>query len=470
MGSKLVKWFKLICMAVLAGIGAVQLIYAVAWAIQNGNNIQEFYDTGMYLANAETLSCDGWRLMGYSYILRFFMLFKGLMGDSYVVLVYLAQVIISVACFAEGFRSIACTMFAKKISFWQALFPATYIVTIPIMWQMQFAILPDALCLSLLVLLFAKITNVFGEYKKFCWDCYLVIAGCLLLLGIMHRHSFYGALAIIVIDILVLLIRLFIKRYRVLKSFLGACIIIVMVILIPVAVREANESVTGEGLYATYSVEADLWSRFVYPNLAQDHSAYSERITEIVNDYAVSVCAGTYEFYMNSIGPMIEINNPEEASEIYWEMVETGWLLHKDDMTQSMTKEFISYVFMPFSMVKYIYYSGVSLYGHNYTKMHEMSPKLTADYMHISMIGFAVISFIGCIHFLLMFILEKNGKGRKIAAGLQLLFSLLCIILPPMIFSVARFDYRIGLFSAFIWAGFALANICEQRSKGDKGE
>ena len=470
MGSKFIKWFKLICMAMLVGIGAVQLIYAIAWAIQNGNNIQDFYDTGVYLVNAETLSCDGWRLMGYSHILRFFMLFKDLMGDSYIILVYLAQVIISVACFAEGFRGIMCAIFEKKISFWRSLLPATYIITIPVIWQIQFAVLPDALCLSLIVVLFTKTLEAFWGYKRFGWDCSLIIAGCLLLLGVLHRHYFYGAICMMSIEALILLVRLFIKKYYSLKSFLGTCILIIVVVLVPIVVKETNESVPKEEIYATYSIEADLWSRFVYPNLEKDYSAYSNRITAIINDYAVDVCAGTYEYYMNSIGPMIEINNPEESSAIYWEMVETGWLLHKEEMTRGTIKEIVSYMCMPFSMVKYMYYSGVSLYGHNYTKMHEMSPMLTADYMHISMIGFAVISFIGCIHFLFMFIVEKNGKGRKIVVGLHLLFSLLCITLPAMIFSVARFDYRIGLFSVFIWAGFALANICGQRSKGEKCE
>ncbi len=470
MSSKWIKWFKLICMAALAGIGAVQLIYAVIWAIQNGNNMQDFYDTSLYLANAEKLTCDGWRLIGYSYILRFFMLFKGLMGDSYIILVYLMQVIISVACFTEGFRGIVRMISGEKLSFGHALPMAMYIVTIPVIWQMQFAVLPDALCVSLVVLLFAKMTEVICEYKRFCWDCYLVIAGCLLMLGIMHRQYFYGALFIVVIDALVLFFRFLIKKYRVLKVFWGTCIIIVLAALIPIAVKEVNESVPKEGLYATYSIEADLWSRFVYPNLAVDHSEYSERVTAIVNEYAVSVCAGTYEFYMNSIGPMIEINNPEEASAIYWEMIETGWMLHKEEMTQSMTKEIVSYAFMPFSMVKYMYYSGVSLYGHNYTKMHEMSPGLTADYMHISMNGFALVCIIGCINFLLKFIVEKNGKGRKVLTGLYFFVTVLCIVLPPMIFSVARFDYRIGLFSVFVWASFALANTCSQRSKGDKCE
>lgn len=470
MSSKCLKWFKLICMAVLAGIGVVQFVYAVAWAIGNGSNIQDFYDTGIYLANAEALTCDGWRLMGYSYILRFFMLFKNMLGDSYVILLYAVQALVSVACFAEGFRSIVRMMLGKKMDFFKALLPAVYIVTIPVIWQLQFAVLPDAICLSLVVLLFAKATEAFCEYKKFRWDCYLVIAGCLLLLGMMHRHYFYGAILLMIAEAVALFSRFFVKKYRGIKTFIGACVIIVLAVLTPVAVNEVNESVPKEGIYAAYSIEADLWSRFVYPNLAQDYTAYSERVTAIVNEYAVSVCAGTYEFYMNSIGPMIEINNPEEASDIYREMVQTGWSLHKEEMKQSMVKELASYLCMPLSMVKYMYYSGVSLYGHNYTKMQEINPILTADYMHVSMNGFMVVSAIGCLMFLLLFIKEKKVRSGGILTGLRLAAALLCITLPLMFFSVARFDYRIGLFSVFVWAGFALANICGQRSKGDKCE
>mgnify|MGYP003314892869 CR=1 FL=1 len=83
----------------------------------------------------------------------------------------------------------------------------------------------------------AKMTEAICEYKRFCWDCYLVIAGCLLMLGIMHRHYFYGAVCVPIIGVLVLLIRLFIKKYRSLKLFWGMCIIIMMVVLMAISVQ-----------------------------------------------------------------------------------------------------------------------------------------------------------------------------------------------------------------------------------------
>ena len=48
MGKKLKKWLEIIAMAVITGICLVQVLYAVVWAVRNGNNVQDFYDTGTF--------------------------------------------------------------------------------------------------------------------------------------------------------------------------------------------------------------------------------------------------------------------------------------------------------------------------------------------------------------------------------------------------------------------------------------
>ena len=45
MNNKVKKWFRLSIMAICTGIGMVQLIYAIIWAFQNGNNVQDFFDS-----------------------------------------------------------------------------------------------------------------------------------------------------------------------------------------------------------------------------------------------------------------------------------------------------------------------------------------------------------------------------------------------------------------------------------------
>lgn len=467
MSNQGVKWLKLICKALFAGIGIVQCVYAILWAIANGNNVQDFYDTALYISNAELLISDGWRLAGYSVFIRFFMLFEGVFGVSYVVLLYLTQACIALICFAEGIRSISRMISGKVMKFSQAILPAIYILTVPIIWQMQFAILPDALALSLVVLLFAKILQLQQDPKQFCWNCLPVIFGALLLLGVLHRHYFYGAWCLLVIEAVVLLFRQIGKKHRIGKAFWASCVLILFAIFTPIMVKAVNNAVPKEDVYATYSIEADLLSRFVYPNLSSDFYAYSEEIKSIIEGYTIPVAGGAHEYYMNGIGPMIENSNLQEAPAIYREMVETGWILHKEEFAKNIVKETVSYLLMPIAMVKYMYYSGVSLYGHNYTKMYEMEPILTAEYMHVSMNGLLAVCILGIMMYLFDFFADKEAKKQRVLTLLHGLVSIVCVTVPLMLFAVARFDYRIGLFSTFIWAGFSIVTILEHRSKGD---
>ena len=155
MNDKRIKWLKVIGLSVCFGIGVAQLFFALCWAWKNGSNVQDFYDTGIYFRDALNMTCDGWRLTGYSCVLRVFMWFESILGDYYIVMLYLFQAIISLLCFTEGCRSIGKYLFDCSLSFYKLILPAVYIITLPVIWQMQFAVLPDALCLSLTILVLA---------------------------------------------------------------------------------------------------------------------------------------------------------------------------------------------------------------------------------------------------------------------------------------------------------------------------
>ena len=67
MNNKVKKWFRLSIMAICTGIGMVQLIYAIIWAFQNGNNVQDFFDSSIYLSGALKMKSDGCHLLQYNY-------------------------------------------------------------------------------------------------------------------------------------------------------------------------------------------------------------------------------------------------------------------------------------------------------------------------------------------------------------------------------------------------------------------
>lgn len=459
MNNKIIKWVRIVFLAMLAGIGIVQCVYALLWAIGNGSHVQNFYDSKVYIANALSGSSDGWRLAGYALVIRIFMLLEGILKEYYVVGIYVFQVICSLLCFSEGFRCTVVYLFGKQISYKKALLFAGYIVTIPIVWQMQFAILPDAICLALTVLIFAGLTKLFFEKDRLLWANLLVMGVSILLLGVFHRHYFYGVVVMAVVTAVILLGRQLSKKHRAKKGLFTALILVLLIVVLPISTTKINQSVSKSGTYATYTMAADLWKRFVFPDLHENYPHYTERITDIIPEYVTEICEEYYEYYMNSIGPMIELSNPQEATSIYFEMARIGFALHREDMIKSAVKEATAYCFMPIAMEKYMYNNGNSLYGHNYIKMYECSPKLTANYMHIGMNGFCIISILGCLMFAMEWLYSKQLRRQRIQTLLWGVLAIGVITAPMMIFAVAKFDYRIGLFSVFIWAVLAMASF-----------
>lgn len=474
MTSKMLKWFRISCMAICTGIALVQVIYAILWAISNGNNIQDFYDASIYLANATSWASDGWRLIGYSLFLRLFRWLEKVIGDYYVLFIYFTQLVISLLCYAKGFKTFAQVFLKRDIQFRWMLIPAAYIITIPVVWQMQFAILPDALSVALIILLFSLFAECLWDVTSFLWKKMACIGGLLLVLGFMHRHYFYAAILLATTVLIVMLVRTIKKKYRSKKILFTVLVLVACMLFTSIASGVGNSMIPKSGTYATYSLTIDLWKRFVYPDLYENYPHYTERIVEIVPDYVAKTCDEHYEYYMNSLAPMIRNLNPEEAESIYFELARIGFALHREEMIKGSVKEGIAYAFMPLIMVKYMYNNGNSLYGYNFTRMYEMCPNIASDYMHIGMNGFAVVSLIGIMLCALECMLERK---RLLALGYCAL-SIVCVTVPIMLFAIMKFDYRIGLFSVYIWGMVALIHIFSgiflksdlMLSEGDKSE
>ncbi len=476
--NKILKWIRISCMAICAGIFFVQLVYAFLWSANNGNNIQDFYDTSIYLGNATLLKSDGWRLIGYSLFVRLFMLTEGILGSYYVILLYVSQVIISLLCYAQGCKTLVKLLFEKDIQLKWMLVPATYIVTIPVIWQMQFAILPDAVCMAITVLLFSILGECLWSYKSFLWKKLLVEGGLLLLLGFLHRHYFYAGILLTIMVLLIVLLRSMKRKYRNKEVLFTVLVMVGCVSATSVVSCIGNAVIPKAGTYATYSASADLWKRFVYPDIYENYPHYTERIVAIIPDYVAKACDEHYEYYMNSLIPMIENMNPEDAESICFEVARIGFALHREEMIKGSVKEGISYAFMPLAMEKYMYNNGNSLYGYNFTRMYDVCPNIASDYMHIGMNGFCLLSMFGALMCIMEFWVDKKHNRSRFLTLAYCAGNIICVTIPIMFFAIMKFDYRIGLFSVFIWGMVTLINIFGNvwikdnlvLSEGDKSE
>ncbi len=467
MSKKLKKWTEIVAMAVVAGICLVQVMYAVLWAVRNGNNVQDFYDTAIYLENALTMKSDGWRLIGYSVFLKLFLP----LGENYAIPVYFVQCIVSLLCYAQMVRSGGKFFGGTEISFFKALLVAMYLITIPVIWQMQYSILPDALCLSFSVLLCSALMECWSAKEKISPYVWAMMGGSLFILGILERHYFYGGCLLVGMNLIIWFILFLKKKNR--NRKVGTVLIGVLLILliVPILVGTVRKITPGTGAYASYSIEADLWKRFVYPNIIEDYPYYSNEIQELLSEEDVAEYSGRYEYYMSGLIPQLAASGTEDVEDLCLEMVKTGWAAHKKELMVQSAKESISYALIPVAMIKYMYNNANSLYGYNYSRMYEVSAGFTADYMHVGMNGFFVVCLLGMIMVCIKTVTHKDIRRALVKAVVYSMISVCCITLPMMIFSFARFDYRVGLFSAYIWGMIAvLAIVFPILRKKNKGE
>lgn len=465
MNKSVKKWSGIAIRAVCLGIFGVQLVYALLWAFYNGNNIQDFYDSALYIKSAVTMAGDGWRLIGYSAILHVFMGMQQGLGDYYVVPLYLTQAGVSLLCFTWGCKTLAELWLKRTVSYRTMLLPALYILTLPVVWQMQFAVLPDAFCIALAVLLFSKLAECVWDVKSLRWDAALVLLGCLLMTGLLHRHYFYGELLLCCVCVLFVLVRAGKKKYRTKESFLLAGIIMVCVCVTAVISCTVNAKGLTNSQYAKYSLTADMWDAFVYPNIQADYSQYPQNVKDALPQTYVDEYGSYYEYNMSYIAPAVESADPDNAEAIYMQMVQTGLSLHGREKAIGLAKEGIAYVLFPAGMIKYMYFNGNSLYGHNIMKMYETAPKLTIDYMHIGMNGLGLITLFGVFIFVSNIISDRKQNVRKVYVLLYCALGICAMVCPAMLFNMIGFDYRFGIFSAFVWAVFALLNVYESREK-----
>ncbi len=459
MTNKVLKWFRISGMAICAGVALVQFVYAILWAINNGNNIQDFYDTSIYIANAKLFVSDGWRLIGYSIFVRLFMILECILGNNYTLLIYISQLIISLFSYAYGCKTLVKIIFEKNIKLKWMLFPAIYILTIPVIWQMQFAILPDAICAASIVLIFSLLGDCLWNAKDFMWKKLLAVGSLLLLIGFMHRHYFYAGIVLVIATLFLFLLRMFRKKNRDKKVIFTALILMVCILFTSVISNMGNSLIPKSGAYVDYSLSVDLWKRFLYPNLYENYPYYSDGITNVLPEYVAKECDEHYEYYMNNMGPMIADMYPEKAESVYWELVKSGFVLNRGVIIKRTVKESIAYAFMPLAMEKYMYSNGNSLYGYNFTRMYEKCPNLTSDYMHIGMNGFSGISVIGVLMYLLETIVNKEQRRKNILSLLYCMVSVIVVTTPLMLLSFAKFDYRIGIYSTIIWGMMSVIYI-----------
>ncbi len=465
MKDKKLIWCRHILISIWIGVFAVQLVLAVMWAFANWNIVQEFYDTKIYIDSVVQRTTDGWHLPGYSVYLFVIRRFFGFVKAEYIPGMYVFQILFSVFCFAESFRSIVVTYTRREFGYLYGLLAGIYVVTLPSVWQMQFAILPDAMCLAATCILTVKMLEIMRDTAKFRWDCCYVVAGALLLTGTFQRHYFYGCLIITVLFGAFAVGRK-LKACKGLKEEWKTAVFLPVIVVVVLFVTVLYPRAIGvAGAYASYSIEADLMRRTVVPYLTENAEYGNEEWNRYVTPELVKAHENSELGFYTAILPQIEQQAGEETEAVCRNLITFSVKRNAKDIGVRLIKEMTGYVFAPLSNVKYIYAAGNSRYGYNLTRMWEQTPLLTKRYMVVGNCGLLLLVTAGFAVSIFSTVKKKSGWKPLLQGVSTALLALAGVTLPLVVFAARMYDYRLSNFAQCVWAFSVLFLILKGYAK-----
>lgn len=439
--------------AIWTAVTVVQLGFAIMWAVNNFNNVQEFYDTSIYVDNLVARVADGWHLPGYSVLMLLFRKLFGFVKQNYETGLYGFQILFSLFCFTESVRSVILVYYKKSLPYKYAIWAGLYILTIPMIWQMQFAVLPDAMCLAATVILFAKLLEFCREDMAFRWDCLYVIAGSLLLTGTFQRYYFYGCVLLVILFCCFAVLQKLKKQEKTVrkwKTIFFVPLILVLAVLISVLYPK---TVGTSATYPEYRVETDLFQRTVLPYLSEASKYYDEELkTQVTPELVETYGKSKKDFYTILIPHIEREYGAVQSRVIYDKMQEKSFTIYIKDIVKDFLKELVGYVCAPFSFVKYVYNTGNTLFSYNITRMLSDTPELSIRFMIFGTNGFCLLSIMALLLVLIKNILCKPSLKEMLSKTVMNLLALLVVTIPQMLFATNRMDYRIGLFALVIWS------------------
>lgn len=458
---------------VICGVVLLQTVLAAIWAVGNFTSVQGFEDSRLYLSMAEGGFSDGFHLIGYVLLINLSKWLGGVFKLPFTVFLYLLQLIIVQQLTDKGMGAFLRGLAGKKVPMHRVAILTTLVVTNPFLWQMTFAVLPDAISFALSFYILGYMFLWMKREEERNTPFAVVSFLAFLILGIWERKAFWVTGTSVVILCLIGWIRTA-RAYRKNRFKAQAARFIVPVagvaicLLCAVFVNKAIRKDTYQGEYMEYSLQADAMKRFVYPNLMDSYPNYTDEFKEQMPDYIISTFQkGGMEYYYNSMGPMMEIRwGAKKTKKLCGMLNIKAATSHKSYLAKETAKEWFAGTFSPFILAKKRYPLGDSINPLYLNLMWKKMPNLTDLYVTIGRIGYPV-----CIVFMLLcgiLSIADEGKERfKSLLKTGLLFGglILQTALSPLLLSVPEFNFRNVLLPCMLWAVVGMAMMISKKDE-----
>ncbi len=412
------------------------------WAVGNFTAVPAFSESGIFLDLASSLATDGFHLIGYVLLTALF--------SKAVPALYLVQFLLVLSLVYKGSAAFLRASLGTKIPQKNVWMLTLLIMTNPFLWQLLFAILPDALAFGLGFYATAYMFLFFRKRKEEKQEIFFAASlFALTILGFIQWKGFW----ITVTTCGGLLIGTwFSTLWKVTKQakrfwhstlrivILGICVSGVLFIN-----AELKKMTYQEG-YMPYSLSADAMKRFVYPNLDRDYPVYTEEFkTGISEEFILEAeRSGEEEAYYKVLGSgMEQCFGAEKTASLCRMMDRTSLLSDTKQLIKGALKEGFAGVFAPFVLSREKYPFGDSVTPYNLNVLWEKQTVMSDLYVSAGRIGYPL-----CIGILLLggIICNVEEGKRRLAANLKnSLFYILVIIqtvFGAICLSIPEFDYR----------------------------
>ena len=433
-------------------IMTIQILFSCIWMVCNVNVIPLFGDSHEYIRLSQTFELDEYRTILYPLILRVAMKLQSWTHIPYHSIVFVGQTLLCFFCMYYVVHTFAKLLQLEQFGIVKKAFISFYLISIPMITFMNFAILPDSIALSMLCLIVAQCIRIFRA-ETFRWQEIVCLFFAFLAEALIRADRVYSCGLFILIFCVIMLVK---KKGRV--FVLSSAITVLVVGMISFCVNSATQK---PGFYNRVSTSAAfvLLDRVVWPNMAANYDDYSDEIRENISLEEAQHFDEHNNNVMYYLAPLLEERvGHARAEEMYKEMAGVVLRNQGGKVLYDITDDFLGFLFAP--TTAYLSYHG-KVETNNGWNLHccsSKTPKLVDQYVRSYNLLFGVVLFIcAIIMFLYRSFIIKDEKHRAFI-GLWAPFLAMTVIIS-LWFSLgdgAPPNDRYVLIGHMTWAMFIL--------------
>ncbi len=420
-----------------------QIVSGTVYLVCNFSSFVLYPETEEMLHAARTLVFDEYIGFLYPLFLRICYNIQNLCGVGYYLPVHGVQVL---AVFFSAYYLMRSLFKGKK-----AWIFAAYIMSIPMCMQAALMVSPFAFKLVFSFLIAGCMVRLWKKTDRPGYWALLFVSWGLAAFNLPDDLFVWG------VPVLVFVISVCFRKTDKIRVWKKVCLLLAVVVVFFGILGTVNV-VTQPGSRGRMhkNVGSVLYQRVVWPNLEQKFTFLPYDICYYWNKAESGATDSSAELITNYMGPRIErALGVERAEEVFFEAVAAQFSYNKKEQVTCISRDFLGYLFTPYSMLGYMQGEDGSAQSTLYGRMSMANPKMTYHYFSVFYVSLFVLTFVAVIKLVTKRKVFAKGNGKLI---FLVVAAWVYQALWYTIVNVQGVDYRYALFQTAVFAILILTN------------